>query len=133
MLFRSFCSYFCWLILIIKKRQSCGHNTFRHRKQKLPLFNAESNCCVRFYYIKILLSSKIFYSGNFKNFSAAKSPARQQAGGAEIPSDNKENLVFSNKSEFVSETTSAQIKPFQTFSIILPNLIHQSKRKNLKR
>jgi len=24
----------------VKKRQSCGHNTFRHRKQKLPLFKS---------------------------------------------------------------------------------------------
>ena len=47
------------------------------------------------------------YSGNFKNFPAGKSPARLQAGGAEIPSENEENLVFSNKSEFASETTGA--------------------------
>ena len=47
------------------------------------------------------------YSGNFKNFSVGKSPARLQAGGAEIPSENEENLVFSNKSEFASETTGA--------------------------
>jgi len=80
-----------------------------------------------------LLSSKIFYSGNFKNFLADKSPARLQAGGAEIPSENKENSIFSNKSGFVSETTSAQTKPSQTFSIILPNLIHKSRKKNLKR
>ena len=68
-----------------------------------------------------------------QNFSADKSPARQQAGGAEIPSENKENSIFSNELEFVSDATSAQNKPVQTFSIILPNLIHKSKRKNLKR
>ena len=50
----------------------------------------------------------LFYSGNFKNFSAGKSPARHQAGGAEIPSENKENSTFSNKSKFVSETTGAE-------------------------
>ncbi len=49
----------------------------------------------------------LFYSGNFKNFSAGKSPARLKAGGAEIPSDNKENLIFSNELEFASNTTSA--------------------------
>jgi hypothetical protein len=42
-----------------------------------------------------------------EKFSADKSPARLQAGGAEIPSDNKANSIFSNKSEFVSETMSA--------------------------
>jgi len=81
---------------------------------------------------QILLSSKIFYSGNFKNFWVGKSPARQQAGGAEIPSERKENLIFSNKPQFVSETTSAQTKSVQTFSIILPNLIHKSRKKNLQ-
>jgi len=92
-------------------------------------------------FIKEIIYSKenikidLFYSENsenFKNFSAGKSPARLQACGAEIPSDNKENLVFSNKSEFVSDTTSAQTKSVQTFSLILPNLIHKSRKKNLK-
>jgi len=84
---------------------------------------------------QILLSSKI-YSENFKTGTyiercgwAGKSPARQQAGGAEIPSDKKENPTFSNESEFVSNTTSAQTKSVQTFSLILPNLIHKSRRK----
>ena len=48
----------------------------------------------------------LFYSENFKNFSADKSPVPPKRDGAEIPSDNKENLIFSNKSEFVSNTTS---------------------------
>jgi len=82
---------------------------------------------------KFCCQAKLPYSENFKNFSAGKSPARLQAGGAEIPSKNKKSLIFSNKTEFVSETTGAQIKPFQTFSIILPNLIHKSRKKNLKK
>jgi len=81
---------------------------------------------------KFCCQAKFLYSENFKNFSAQKSPARQLAGGAEIPSDNKEKSIFSNESKFISDTTSAQIKSIQTFSIILPNLIHKSKRKNLK-
>ena len=84
-------------------------------------------------YSKENIKINLFYSENFKNFSAGKSPTRLKAGGAEIPSNNKENLIFSNKSEFVSETTSAQIKSVQTFSIILPNLIHKSRKRNLKR
>ena len=95
-------------------------NLFAKRFIKEIIYSGEN--------IKITL----FYSGNFKNFLAGKSPARQQAGGAEIPSDNKENSIFSNKPEFVSETMCGRIKPFQTFSIILPNLIHKSRRKNLK-
>jgi len=80
-----------------------------------------------------LLSSKIFYSGNFKNFSVGKSPARLQASGAKIPSDSEEIPIFSNESKFVPETTSAQIKSIQTFSIILPNLIHKSRKRDLKK
>ena len=101
----------------------------------------ERNLFVKRFIKEIIYSEEnikinLFYSenlGNFKNFSAGKSPARLQAGGAEIPSQNKENSIFSKKSEFVSDTTSAQIKPFQTFSIILPNLIHKSRKRNLKR
>ena len=89
----------------------------------VPAFIISKFCC----------QAKLPYSGNFKNFSAGKSPARLQAGGAEIPSENEENLVFSNKSEFASETTGGRIKPFQTSSIILPNLIHKSRKKNLKK
>jgi len=65
-------------------------------------------------FIKEIIYSKenikitLFYSENFKNFSADKSPARLQAGGAEIPNNNKENSIFSNESEFVSNTTSAR-------------------------
>ena len=58
-------------------------------------------------YSKENIKINLFYSGNFKNFLADKSPARLKAGGAEIPSENKENSIFSNKSGFVSETTSA--------------------------
>ena len=64
-------------------------------------------------FIKEIIYSKenikidLFYSENFKNFSAQKSPARQLAGGAEIPSDNKEKSIFSNESKFISDTTSA--------------------------
>jgi hypothetical protein len=82
---------------------------------------------------KFCCQAKFPYSENLKNFLAGKSPARQLAGGAEIPSERKENLIFFNESGFVSETTSAQLKPVQTFSIILPNFIHKSRKKNLRK
>jgi len=87
-------------------------------------------------YSKENIKINLFYSENSensKNFSADKSPVPPKRDGAEIPSDNKENLIFSNKSEFVSNTTSGRNKSFQTFSIILPNLIHKSRKKNLTR
>lgn len=58
-------------------------------------------------YSKENIKINLFYSENFKNFSAEKSPARLQAAGTEIPSEKKENLIFSNKPEFVSDTTGA--------------------------
>jgi len=35
--------------------------------------------------------------------------------------------------EFVSSKTAAELEQQQTFTIILPNLIHQSKKRNLKK
>jgi len=83
-------------------------------------------------YSKENIKINLFYSENFKNFSAGKSPPPVNRWGAEIPSDSEENPIFSNELKFVSETTGARIKQVQTFSIILPNLIHKSRRKNLK-
>lgn len=69
-------------------------------------------------YSKKNIKINLFYSGNFKNFSAGKSPARLQAGGAEIPSDNEGNSIFSNKLESVSETTSGRGRN-RTFNLCL--------------
>jgi hypothetical protein len=71
-------------------------NLFAKRFIKEIIYSGEN--------IKIIL----FYSENFKNFSVGKSSARQVAGGAEIPSESEENLIFSNETEFVSETQSAR-------------------------
>jgi len=65
-------------------------------------------------------------------FAAQKSPAPRERGGASARSAERENLIFTKNSQFVADNTAARIKPIQTFSIILPNLIHQSKRRNLK-
>jgi site-specific DNA recombinase len=59
-------------------------------------------------YSKENIKINLFYSENFKNFWADKSPARLKAGGAGIPSESEENLIFSNETEFASETTSAR-------------------------
>ncbi len=44
------------------------------------------------------------------NRSAAVETLADRSGGAEIPSEKKENSIFSNKSEFVSETTSGRTR-----------------------
>ena len=43
-----------------------------------------------------------------------------------------ERTLSSSKSEFVSSLLAPELKPSQTFEIILPNLIHKSKKRNLK-
>ena len=50
-----------------------------------------------------------------------------------ITSEREENPIFSDELKFVPEITSAQSKSVQTFFIILPNLIHKSRKKNLKK
>jgi len=126
-----FCSYFENFYLL--KSDNLLDSAPFGTEARLPLFSSKSKLLSPLSLYQILLSSKIFYSENFKNFSADKSPARLKAGGAEIPSESEENLIFSNELKFVPETTSAQTKPFQTFSIILPNLIHKSRKKDLKK
>ena len=57
---------------------------------------------------------------------AKRSPAPPLAGLGE-------QTLPSSKSKFVSSFLAPEIKSPQTFSIILPNLIHKSKSKNLKK
>ena len=67
------------------------------------------------------------------DFSGSKSSAPLKARLGEQVISEKENSIFAKKSEFVSSKLAAGNKPRQTFSIILPNLIHQSKKRNLPR
>jgi hypothetical protein len=56
---------------------------------------------------------------------AERSPAPPMAGLGE-------RTLSSSKNEFVSSFLAPELKPSQTFEIILPNLIHKSKKRNLK-
>ena len=56
---------------------------------------------------------------------AERSPAPPLAGLGE-------RTLSSSKNEFVSSFVAPELKPLQTFEIILPNLIHKSKKRNLK-
>jgi len=61
---------------------------------------------------------------NPQDFGGSKSPAPPSAGLGE-QSSSSENF------EFVSSNLAPGLKPNQTFEIILPNLIHKSKKRNL--
>jgi len=67
-----------------------------------------------------------FISREGEGFALAKaSPAPLVAGLGE-------RTLSSSKNEFVSSFLAPELKPSQTFEIILPNLIHKSKKRNLK-
>ena len=71
-------------------------------------------------------------SGNEK-FCGSKKPRPAEAGRG-VPTKQDWGNIFSSKNnQFVADNTAAGIKPSQTFTIILPNLIHKSKKRNLKR
>ena len=77
----------------------------------------------------------LFYSENLKDFQVSEtkeSPALLSQGRANFLDASNGTSFPPQQKEFVSNTTSAQNKSFQTFSIILPNLIHQSKKRDLK-
>jgi len=61
---------------------------------------------------------------NPQDFGGQNSPAPPKAGRGE-KSSSSENF------EFVPPETAAELKQPQTFTIILPNLIHKSKKRNL--
>ena len=93
---------------------------------------------VHFHYTKDLKkrkNQKILYSPenikirfisrqNPADFGGPKSPAPPTAGLGEQTSPSK-------NFQFVSLNTAAELKQEQTFEIILPNLIHKSKKRNL--
>ncbi|MGE4445001.1 MAG: hypothetical protein AB7E37_08560, partial [Candidatus Altimarinota bacterium] len=82
-------------------------------------------------YSKENIKISFYYDKNLKNFETKNSPARRQADGASVSSESPESLNSSNKIEFVSQSMAPDRKLLQTFDIILPNLIHQSKERNL--
>jgi len=75
---------------------------------------------------------RFFYSENsenFPNFASEKTPALRKQSGAKKIREETENAIFSDKSEFASSNSAPEQNPQQTFTIILPNLIHKSKKR----
>jgi len=98
----------------------------------------ERNLLVKRFLEKILYSPEnikisFIYRQNPQDFGGTKSPSPPKAGWGESQISGKENSIFAKKSGFVSSKLAARIKPLQTFTIILPNLIHKSKKRNLKK
>ena len=81
------------------------------------------------------MSSKItlFYSENLENSETKENPALLSQGRAKFSEKGKENFFPPQHLEFVSESDGSKTPRAQTFTIILPNLIHQSKKRDLNR
>ena len=99
---------------------------------------------VRLYYTKDLKKEKIkilyspesikislFASQNPQDFGEFENPAPQLRGGAEQSLSKNENPTFLENRKFASYSMAPELKQEQTFEIILPNLIHKSKKRNL--
>jgi len=77
----------------------------------------------------------LFYSENSKNFQVAgnkQSPALLSQGRANFSGRSEASSLPPQQMEFVSERDGSRANRLQTFSIILPNLIHNSKKRDLK-
>ena len=77
----------------------------------------------------------LFYSENSKNFQIAdnkENPALLSQGRANFSGRSEASSFPPQQREVLCNSTSGQIKQFKTFSIILPNLIHKSKKMDLK-
>ena len=78
----------------------------------------------------------LFYSENLKDFQISQtkeSPALLSQGRANFSGRSEASSLPPQQREFVGVGDGACITRFQTFFLILPNLIHKSRRKNLKR
>jgi hypothetical protein len=127
------------------KGQPCGHKPHSQFVDRscpfgiTTLLSCNKNCeylvCVHFYYnifLKIRVKFSAINSRKFwGNLAAENSPACPKAGGASARSADWENLISSKNSQFVSYSMAPESKLNQTFDIILPNLIHKSKKRNL--
>ncbi len=85
-------------------------------------------------YSKELIKITLFYSENSKNFQIAdnkENPVLLSQDRANFSGRNEAGSFLPQHLKFVSENDGSRIKDFQTFSIILPNFIHHSKKRDL--
>jgi len=98
----------------------------------------ERNLLAKRFFSKILYSPEnikisFVYCQNPQGFDGLKSPSPPKAGWDNDQIPERENSILVNENKFETECTAAGTKPPRTFTIILPNLIHKSRKKNLKR
>jgi len=92
------------------------------KKEKAKILYSPENIKISFVYCQ-----------NPQGFDGLKSPSPPKAGWDNDQIPERENSILVNENKFETECTAAGTKPPRTFTIILPNLIHKSRKKNLKR
>jgi len=97
---------------------------------KLRTMKFSSNSIISFYQ-DTLSNFRLLSQVEMKNFAAQKSPVPPKRDGASRRSRDWEKIVSSKNSQFEADNVAAGINNYQTFTIILPNLIHRSKKRNL--
>jgi len=105
----------------LKNKKGIERNLFAKRFLEKILYSPEN--------IKI----SFIFRHNPQDFGGMKSPSPALRGWGESQIPEKEKSVLVSENKFETEYTAARIKPSQTFTIILPNLIHKSKKRNLKK
>ena len=155
------CLNFVLFIFFKLKGQPCEHNSaFTKLTEVAPLvlqFNdcnknreALELCSFLLYYIfgkfrkvetvdkypqKENIKINLFYSENLKDFQISETkqnPALLSQGRANFSGRSETSSLPPQENKFVSDYSGSNIKRVQTFSIILPNLIHQLKKRDLK-
>jgi len=90
----------------------------------LTLYQSFEKRKIKILYSPETIKIRFICRQNPQDFGGPKSPAPPKAGLGEQTSSSK-------NFEFVSSSFAPELKPNQTFEIILPNLIHKSKKRNL--
>ncbi len=73
----------------------------------------------------------LFYGLNSQIPEIKNKTALREQGVSNFSKSNEKILLPSQKDKFAEADSGWRTKQFQTFSIILPNLIHQSKKRDL--
>jgi len=92
----------------------------------------ERNLLVKKFIKKITYSKEnikiaLYYPENLKGSKNEKTPALLPQGGAEKSENEEKNYVLDGEHKFASNMMAPKSEHLRTFSIILPNLIHQSR------
>ncbi|MCK5466023.1 hypothetical protein KAI56_00805 [Candidatus Parcubacteria bacterium] len=78
-------------------------------------------------YSKENIKIALYYPENLKGSKNEKTSALLSQGGAEKSENEEKNYVLDSENKFVSKMMAPEFEHLRTFSIILPNLIHQSR------